>query len=232
MSKVLIFTNAVSAAQTELYHRFENTYPIAEEPISRFSFDRNNAQLITVKDCKEDGVYLIYDGEKDSNYNSTFDSILSQCTDCNLYVLAHSFPERKNEFLKLGLRKPVIGAHEPGDKNHYYPIFDILTDDKEDKMERIIKILTPLKSKELLNTALQFFDGCMTPRNNDATFIHAYEELLRDEQLSETVRTFYENKYKDNEYTDYLPSLKPVIDNVISILAERLQRERLSQNEN
>lgn len=82
-----------------------------------------------------------------------------------------------------------------------------------------------LESKELLNNALIFFDGCMIEKNESDDFIKAKDFLAMDKEFGNDILVFYKKHYmRNNEYRaykDYYQVLKSVVDKVISIIVTR-----------
>ena len=85
-----------------------------------------------------------------------------------------------------------------------------------------------LKSKELLNITLKFFDGCMIEKNKSDDFIKAKDFLARDEEFGNDILDFYKKQYMKNneyrEYKDYFQELKSVVEKVISIIVARKKK--------
>lgn len=85
-----------------------------------------------------------------------------------------------------------------------------------------------LKSKELLNIALQYFDGCMIEKNESDDFIKAKDFLARDKEFGDDILYFYNKQYMKNneyrEYKDYFQKLKSVVEKVISIIVARKKK--------
>ena len=235
MSKTIIFTNRSKASATDFYLEFGARYPSESHPFSRFSFVNGSASLDYVEDFGQEGIYLVFDGagSDPEEYGKSFYYLLDHCKGDDLYVLVHSFPILKTEFLKYGFRKPVEGMHEPGDRNYYYPIFDILSDAEGDKEGRIIKLLSPLDSKGVLNTAIKFFDACMYPGNDG--IIQEVGPLLEDEEFGDIIKDFYYQDYRDEngfrDYKDYFNSLKAASDKVLAIIVDRGKKEKLGRKE-
>lgn len=233
MRKILIFTNDSKASRTSFYRRYGSSYPSKDHPVSLFEYGNGSSSLRSVSECTRDGIYLVYDGEAGDGYDIFFDALLDQCQGDDLFVLVHSLPDRKNDFLNKGLCKPVEGMHEPGTEYYYFPIFDILCDESGNKEERIIRLLSPLESKEYLNIAIRFLNGCLRPGNDKADFIEAKDILSQDEEFGNDIRDFYENHYKkDNvfrEYRDYFQRLKCVSRSVIDAISIRIHQEKLSK---
>lgn len=208
-STVLVFTNSGSwrgldkvlrARVKDLWntHSSETVqvmsdYPSQDNPLVR-CLERPDAPVSlepTSADNIADGVYLVFDDLD----KEIFDKIMARTQTGVSYVLVHTQGYTKT-LIPYGESRIIRdGKHEPTDPL-YTPVFDILTDNGADKLQRIIKLLKPTDKEALKNTVLTFLIGSMDPKDNlqDAspTFQKAYADLLSHEEVSAQVRRFYE----------------------------------------
>ena len=214
MSKILIFTNFNSAAQHEIGYKFGQIYPNRNSPIALFSFN-GELELKGVSDLtQDDGVYLVFDGMGDGEYENKFKKIIEQCNKGDV-ALVHRFPKDIDGLRKKGV-EIVKGMHEEVDGGYFFPIFDIIMDEKPDKEARIVKLLKPAESSSILEAAIKFFDGCLIP-GNEAAIAPAYDVLIRVDSIKDKVNSFFEDEYKGKtSYQDYFANMRVAADFVFS----------------
>ena len=201
MNKVLVFTNY--SRWFELKHNFDiddvewnNKYKnIQNDKVLKCGVNKQNmAMLLPVQDLLIDneGVYLVYD-EIDDN---SLGFILNQCSNDDLFVLYHKSDELRIRITQFGIYcKMVRGYHDSA--SYYYDVFDILTDNKPNKTERIIRLVFLPKVKA------DFLLGCMTPDNNSESFVHACNILRNIPCLSNPMNDFlvlYKNNYGSPQF--------------------------------
>lgn len=142
------------------------------------------------KFSNEEGVFLVYD----SMDQNSFKTLEKQCEGDVVYVLTHSSGIWKQNGFSNWKVCPLSGTHNNRNEDVYYPLFDILTDDKGDKMNRIVN--TIFKPRILKDTFYHFMLGCGVPKNQDPQLQQAYQSLLEIDELKDEVEKFYDH-YKD-----------------------------------
>lgn len=163
-TKVVVFTQKGkwNNIDEEILNRvkeadWDEKYPNANNPIVKCGFS-GVAFLIPValdKLSDEEGVFLVYD----SIAGNSFQTLEQQCRGDKVYVLTHSTGNCQQSAFINWQPKPIVlsGMHTNSSEDHYYPLFDILTDDKDDKMNRIINQVF----QSLVNAALSLVHHCM-----------------------------------------------------------------------
>lgn len=199
---------------------WDDNYPDEDNPIPivKCGFSENSKKAflepIDLKDLSnEEGVFLVYDSMDENSFNI----LEQQCRDDEIYVLAHTSGTWLPNSFDNWRKKPFVlppGKHTNKKEDKYYPLFDILTDDKGDKMNRIID--TIFKPYNKLENVLQFLHGCIVPDNDDDSFVSAYKKLLDDNNIKDDVEDFYVNLYSkhhksDNDYQEALSRLRDTL---------------------
>lgn len=208
-TKVLVFTCPKSkvglsekALDAVLSDVWENNYPNESNPIVKCNLSSSTTSLTPVTMdhlADEEGVFLIFDHseqwENQPDIKAKFlNKLKEQCKGDDLYVLVHTHGPEINDFQGWTLSGRLSGSHTGTPKDHYSPLFEILTDDQPCKLYRIIS--TIFKPYNKLETVLQFLHGCMVPKNDDASFVAAYNKLLGEkEEIIDTVKDYYVNQY-------------------------------------
>ena len=238
MNKVLIFTNEYSLDNmSSLRARVMDVwgvdgvpspFPRKETPVCRCVFTSGKpAELLPVESFEDEGVYLLFD----SITPSKVEDVIRQCESGEVLVLHHSSTRKDivTGFHNLSAQKnPLVtvreGQHEEkeGATKFYFPIYSILTENGDNQFNRIRQILQPTDLKVIQDAAIRFFDGCMEPDNHEEGLVKAYVLLLRDEDIGEDVRLFYENSYKDKPFEQYIADLGRVSEKVMSVLIGRM----------
>lgn len=189
MNKVLVFTNYPRWAElqhnnfdtddVEWNDKYKN---IQNDKVLKCGVNKQNvAMLLPAHDLSIDneGVYLVYD-EIDDN---SLKFILNQCSNDELFVLYHRGDELRNRITQFGVYCTMVrGYHDSA--SCYYDVFNILTDDRPNKTERIIHLVFLPKIKE------DFLLGCMTPNNNEEVFVHACNILRNLPYLNNLMEEF------------------------------------------
>lgn len=213
MNIVLIFTNA--SRWNDLKDQFDvdeigwnKTYKnIKDDKAFRCCVNTNNiASLQTLPDMSisDEGVYLIYDQiDKDS-----LSALLKQCNNDCLYILIHNGVDLNKINacdIHYTFRK---GSHDGLPEHHYYNVFDILSDDKPDKTNRIIKTIFFKKAKE------DFIHGCLTPNNNSKAFVNAHLTFQNVSCLTNILNDFmylYRNHHGTPEFENKCLEINTVL---------------------
>lgn len=202
MNIILVFTNKTSwigiskAIRTRV--DWEKTYPNETNPITFYTANRS---LQSVDYLSEEGVYLVYDTIDTERLRS----ILNQCPEVNYFALIHSVP--KTSFFSDWDKQSVVvrGRHENDNEEKYYPLFDILTDDKPDKTNRIIKNVF------IETVKANFKNGCKYPNNGSAQFRLALKLLKEQPDMKDAVDEFmsvYERSDSFGVYKEHFEKLK------------------------
>lgn len=202
MNKILVFTNnyswqCISETVTDLVD-WDDSYPNNAAPLTLCTTNRT---LQSVDNISAEGVYLVYDAIDAKRLRL----ILNQCPDDVFFILIHRHPA-PSVFCDWNKQSVIIsGMHDNDDKNKYYPLFKILTDDKPDKTNRIIK------SVFIDAVESNFISGCSYPHNNSNQFRLAYRILREQPDLKDAVEEFmsvYEQSDDWSAYREHLNKLK------------------------
>lgn len=202
MNKVLVFTNnyswqCISETVTDLVD-WDDSYPNSAAPLTLCTTNRT---LQSVDNISAEGVYLVYDAIDAQRLRL----ILNQCPDDVFFILIHSHPS-PNVFCDWNKQSVVIsGMHDNDEKNKYYPLFKILTDDKPDKTNRIIKAVF------IETVKANFTSGCLFPNNKSDQFRLALKILKEQPDLKDAVEEFmlvYERCDDRSAYREHLNKLK------------------------
>ena len=193
---------------------WDEKYPNEDNPIVKCGFS-GAAFLIPValdKFSDEEGVFLVYD----SINSQDFHTLEQQCSGDMVYVLTHSTGTcQQSKFINWQPKPFVLsGKHTNSDKDYYYPLFDILTDNADNKPNRIID--TIFKPHDVLENVLQFLHGCLVPNNSDDSFKSSYNKLLANNDMQEIVKDFFVNTYSqpridESAYQEKLSQLRDTL---------------------
>lgn len=202
MNKILVFSNNYSwQGISELVTGrvdWDDSYPNSTNPLT---FCTTNRTLQSVDNISEEGVYLVYDDIDVKRLRP----ILNQCPDDVFFILIHSEPA-PSVFTDWNKQSVVIcGMHDNDDEHKYYPLFKILTDNKPDKTNRIIKAVFVETVKA------NFKNGCKYPKNNSDQFTLALKILREQPDLKGAVDEFmsvYEQSDSFGAYKEYFEKLK------------------------
>lgn len=179
---------------------WDDKYPNEDNPVVKCVFsDKAYLEPVALdKLSEEEGVFLVYD----SINSQDFQTLEQQCRGDKVYVLTHSTGNCKQSAFINWQPKPVVlsGMHTNSSEDHYYPLFDILTDNEGNKPNRIID--TVFKPYNKLDTILQFLHGCLVPNNDDDSFVSAYKKLRGDNDIKSVVEDFYVNIYSKQQKSD------------------------------
>ena len=221
MSKILIFTNWDSwlkiADVIKGTKWVEDSYPDGDHPIVRCECEtKEPAKLSFAENCKEEGVYLIFD-EIDE---STFGLLKDQCKTGEVIILKHDHTPIEITSVFSDLRNkvnPTIiikenARHEKQEQYLYRPVFETLNSADDNKIDLILKRLRPTDKEKLKETVLRFLMGSLKPNNTEKSFLTAYKDLCGQTSIGNDVKMFYEKSYKEkkslNEYKDELTKLR------------------------
>ena len=202
MNIVLVFTNNYSwQGISELVTGrvdWDDSYTNSTNPLT---FCTTNRTLQSVDNISEEGVYLVYD-DIDAN---RLRLILDQHSDDVFFILTHSQPKPIvfNDWNKQSV--VISGMHDNEDNHVYYPLFKILTDDKPDKTNRIIKNVF------IETVKANFKNGCKYPKNNSDQFALALKILREQPVLKGAVDEFmsvYEQSDSFGAYKEHFEKLK------------------------
>lgn len=204
MDKVLVFSNKDSwgCISRGIRNRVKwVSFPDVSKPIWYVDYQNGDVLLKEVADLSEEGVYLMYDTIELQQLKP----LLDNCQNDNLYVLIHSKGRKKADFepwKETCCIEIKEGLHVFSSAKFYTPLFDIVTDTDDNKLERIIKrIFMPLKE-----AALELLSECLVPQNN-LEESNAYLTLYQNEEFRQELEVF-KKKYEECEnYSDYKEDL-------------------------
>lgn len=146
--------------------------------------------LAPAKDCREEGVYLVYDKIKPKLY----DEIKRQCSEeGNLYVLYHSnTPHNRRDITKLENCTDREGRHDGNTKWRYPVILDILLGKADNKLELVVDALKYSKAEKVRKVIDKFVTCSVNPVANCDSLKKAYEELCTYDIWKKEVEEFFQ----------------------------------------
>ena len=169
---------------------------------------KSPASLVPKNDIRAGGVYLLYDDIPTADLDALFQS----CQNDKKYILIHtngnSHGYNFNRWDNCVVRQ---GMHENFPTQKYYCVFDILTDNEDNKPQRIIdKVFAPI-----LGEVLQFLNGCLVPQNQTTEFRGVRNllqaDLANDVALQKDLEDFmrkYDSSRGLNDYKEELATLR------------------------
>ena len=185
MNKVLIFTNKSSwiGISDEIRDRVKwKSYPNVTNPIM---------------ECVS-GVYLVYDSICINELKEIFETHAEDF----FYILIHTRGHGKEVFAPWSQRCYILkGKHENYDEDLYLPTFDILTDENDNKLRRIINSIF------LNNALIELLNECYAP-NNNLDNSNAYRALRQDEEIRDDLESFKRKYETSKKLVDYLEDLR------------------------
>lgn len=232
--KVLVFTDPDTwirnISKKIIKSSWKDSYPDSGIPIRECIFQNNETVLQEVdlkhpeENASKEGVYLVYDEIDDAE----FESLRKMCEDNELYVLTHSRGRDKanvEAYLKEKISDVHLfeGTHDNESAHHYYLVFKILTDNNDDKLNRIINEV--FKPQSVLETVLLFLHGCLGGEKN-IELDSAKATLCSIGEIEGVVEDFYENYFEpegneqnvNNKFSDLI-KLREELLNYVSNLA-------------
>lgn len=185
MNNVLILTNKsswIGISYTIRKRIVWDSYPNATNPIM---------------ECVP-GVYLVYDGIGVDKLKDFFEAH----ADDFFYILIHTKGHGKEVFAPWRQRCYILkGKHENYNEDLYFPTFDILTDEHDNKLRRIINSIF------VNNALIELPDECFAP-NNNLDDSNAYRALSQDEEIRDDLESFKMKYNASKKRTDYLEVLR------------------------
>ena len=197
MDKVLVFTNKDSwcgisdgIRDREYGRRLSEQYPTPADPVLEPEF--------------APGVCLVYDGIE---LPQLFDGHPSD----HFHVLIHTRGRQLDDFKPWENQCEFrVGKHENYVEYWYYPVFDIITDEDGNKLERIIQSVFMTEE-----AALDFLNDCLIP-GLDLDESLAYYTLYQREEYREGLEKF-RKKYESSEsLDDYMEDLTRLRDTLLA----------------
>lgn len=197
MKRVLIFTDVDSwdpidlGDYSDVKDLWDPMYPDDLRKVVMFDLSGTGpASLVSVDDCLQEGVYLMYDEMDEVSFHNLTDS----CTGEDTFVLVHTSGLWIKETIPAHLQKNCLeGKHINRDDSFLYcPVFRKLADESGNKMERVLDFLV---REQLRKACHLFLSGCMKPYNGDKDFLAAKDRLVADPRFGTLVHDFYENVY-------------------------------------
>lgn len=215
MDKVLIFTcidrwDDISEMIQERVPSWEENYPTSGCPIAMCDCSQSGsaASLNPIGNIIAKGVYLLYDDIPTNDLDALFQS----CQTDKKYILIHT--NGNSAGYDFGQWNDCVvrhGMHENFPTERYYRVFDILTDNEDNKPQRIIdNVFAPLNEE-----VLQFLNGCLVPQNQTTEFLGAWHKLqaalANDMALRKDLDNFmikYNSSKSLNDYQKELVALR------------------------
>ena len=193
MDKVFIFTRIdrwddVARTIKDRVPSWRNNYPIRPRSIVMCNCNtlKSPASLVPKNNIGAGGVYLLYDNMPTSDLDKLFQS----CQNDKKYILIHT--NGTSSTYDFGQWNNCVvrhGMHENFPTEKYYCVFDILTDNADNKLQRIIdNVFAPI-----LDEVLQFLNGCLIPQNQSTKFLGAWNKLQADLANDTALRNDLEN---------------------------------------
>lgn len=213
-TKVLVFTqtgkwiNLVELAKKmkEKRETWIDKYPNKDKPISKFGFSNDTGAYLDEIDINgisnEEGIFLVYDNID----NDRFETLKEQCDGDKVFVLTHTTGTcQRSSFNDWSMNPFVLSGSHTNEKTDFYnPLFDILTDQDGDKMERILNTIFMPQSN--LETVLRFLHLCLDP-NLGAEFTKLKSDILEklpDKSEAKEALTSYPKQTSLEELRDLL----------------------------
>lgn len=144
--------NLLNNMDTSIPPKFLNLFIGYDHSTNNFVSNKSDSDIILIQDsAKKDELE-----QAGLKFNRSLDFFLHH-TNANALL-----NDQNNLFQNV-----AQGLHEPNTHHKYRPVFDIILDKKEDKLNRILKELgftdTQLYKKETLESKLNFLHHCLTP---------------------------------------------------------------------
>lgn len=137
MKKIIVFTQVSSlhGAFPSFINAREDIKILDGENATLLLFDEAEAKFKPVTDLSERGLYLVYDGISETDFNNLINSLNKS----NFYILKHTKPD----FEPSGFSNIEKGRTEKHDKEgkHYPILIDILSDENSEKVERFFEVV-------------------------------------------------------------------------------------------
>lgn len=192
-SIVLVFTNykkwlnlSNTIKDRVNYDEWNISYQnIEKDHVIRFTQEECKCTLTKVQQLSDGNIYLIYDDIADGELTA----LLENCHDSNLYILTHSTGAIKSDwFIDRENCTQQAGRHTNDQADLYYPFFNIITDPKPQKIERIIdEVFEPISK-----IVYKFLNYSTSPGNSSDEFYTAYEILRKNPDLTNCLDEFIE----------------------------------------
>ena len=203
MDKVLIFTNYNSwyRGLKKIIKRVDwyDSYPDLNNPLVKCVVEQGaKTTLQPVDNLSEDGVYLVFDEIiQDELY-----PLLDKCKQDKdrLFILFHSNGNYKStKYFEPWeeISTFASGMHQSG--MNYEHVFDILTDNLDDKTNRIINSV--FKARFNANVIMDFLHECHTPQKR-LEETRSYQVLCH-EGFGDAMKTFKEKYDSCNSFSEY-----------------------------
>lgn len=210
MDKVLVFTSEEKWGnlQDNIQERVSwDIYPNEKQPITECVVNSNKkVELCPVKELAHAGIYLVYD----SINMLQLKPLLDNCPNDNIYILIHNLGRKEEDFAPWKDHCYILkGKHENYAEELYLPVFEIITDDEGDKLQRIVKsIFMPIEE-----AVTELLHECHVPQKNLAES-NSYRILYRKEEFKKDLDEFkkkYEASDSFDEYKEDLGKLRDLV---------------------
>lgn len=163
MKRIIVFTrkSSLNISFDDFADERENIKNLDGITHTFLLFDEVIAKFKPVTDLSEFGLYLMYDGISEANFNN----LVNGLDKSELYILKHSKPE----FVLSDFSNVVKGITEKHEKKgKHYPVFiDILSDDNSEKVKRIFEAVFTCELAEDSLTD-NIFNAIYEQKNEDA----------------------------------------------------------------
>lgn len=163
MKKIIVFTrkSSLNLAFGNFADKREGIKDLDGTTAMLLLFDEAEAKFKPVTDLSERGLYLVYDGISETDFNR----LVNGLNKSEFYILKHSKPN----FELSGFSNLEIGRTEKHDKKgkHYPVLIDILSDENSEKVKRFFEaVFTDDHEEETLSEDI--FNAIYEKKNEDA----------------------------------------------------------------
>jgi hypothetical protein len=135
MKKIIVFTrkSSINVAFDDFADEREGIKDLDGANATILLFDENEAKFTSVNDLFAWGLYLVYDGISETDFNK----LITNLNKSEFYILKHSKPT----FELSGFSIVEKGTTEKHDKNgkHYPVLIDVLSDENSEKVKRFFE---------------------------------------------------------------------------------------------
>lgn len=163
MKKIIVFTrkSSLNVAFDDFADEREDIKDLDGTKATLLLFDENEAKFTSVNDLSASGLYLVYDGISETDFNK----LVNDLNKSEFYILKHSKPT----FELSGFSNIEKGPTEKHDKKgkHYPVLIDVLSDENSEKVKRFFEaVFTDDPEEETLSEDI--FNAIYEHKDEDA----------------------------------------------------------------
>lgn len=163
MKKIIVFTrkSSLNVAFSNFADKRDGIKDLDGSTATLLLFDEVEAKFIPVADLSASGLYLLYDGISETDFNN----LINGLDKSEFYILKHSKPS----FELSGFSNVEKGTTEKHDKKgkHYPVLIDILSDENSEKVKRFFEeVFTDDPEEETLTDDI--FNAIYEQKDEDA----------------------------------------------------------------